>query len=161
MVVGTIATWNMFLAFAAMVSIDTSAVAHVYSNQVYQVALGVGCAARLNRLPAVHRFVFQRYAGIRMLLSGEAVVKIPLEEVVDVRALKQRLNMLHGLPNRFRQRLLFRGRPLDDSKKTHQDLVACFQTLLQHLYMKACKHPTKPPQSLFQPKRTTLVLFRV
>ena len=51
---------------------------------------------------------------IRML-SGEEVVRIPLEEVADVRALKQRLNTLHGLPNRFRQRLFFRGSPLHDS----------------------------------------------
>ena len=51
---------------------------------------------------------------IRML-SGEEVVSVPLGEVVNVLALKQRLNMLHGLPNRFRQRLLFRGSPLDDA----------------------------------------------
>ena len=51
---------------------------------------------------------------IRML-SGEDVVSIPVGEVIDVRAMKQRLNALHGLPNRFRQRLFLGGSPLDDS----------------------------------------------
>ena len=51
---------------------------------------------------------------IRML-SGEDVASIPVGEVIDVRAMKQRLNALHGLPNRFRQRLICQGSPLDDS----------------------------------------------
>ena len=47
------------------------------------------------------------------LLSGEALADIPL--VSDVRGLKRRLNLLHGMPTRFRQRLLLGGSPLDDS----------------------------------------------
>ena len=51
------------------------------------------------------------------LLSGADFASIPVAELADVRALKQRLNRLHGLPTRFRQRLLLRGCPLDDSAK--------------------------------------------
>ena len=40
---------------------------------------------------------------------------MPAVELSDVKALKQHLNKLHGLPARFRQRLFFGGNPLDDS----------------------------------------------
>ena len=49
------------------------------------------------------------------MLSGEAVTSIPVEEVQDVKGLKQHLNRLHGLPPRFRQRILFRGETLKDT----------------------------------------------
>ena len=49
------------------------------------------------------------------MLSGEAVTSIPVEEVQDVKGLKQRLNQLHGLPPRFRQRILFHGETLEDT----------------------------------------------
>ena len=52
---------------------------------------------------------------IRMLLSGEEVVSIAVVEVINVRALEQRLHGLHGLPNRFRQKLFSCGISLDDS----------------------------------------------
>ena len=48
-------------------------------------------------------------------LSGEEVASIEVEEVSDVRSLKQRLSQLHGLPPRFRQRLLLNGRQLEDA----------------------------------------------
>ena len=51
---------------------------------------------------------------IRML-SGEEVAGMPVEELNDVKELKQQLNRLHGLPTRFRQRLFVCGSPLDDS----------------------------------------------
>ena len=38
-----------------------------------------------------------------------------VEELSDVKELKQQLNRLHGLPTRFRQRLFVGGIPLDDS----------------------------------------------
>ena len=40
---------------------------------------------------------------------------MPVEQLSHARALKQQLNRLHGLPTRFRQRLLLEGNPLDDS----------------------------------------------
>ena len=49
------------------------------------------------------------------MLSGEEVASVPVVEVIDVRSLKQRLTGLHGMPNRFRQRLFSCGNPLDDS----------------------------------------------
>ena len=51
------------------------------------------------------------------MLSGEELTQIPVEELSDVAALKRRLNQAHGLPPRFRQRLLFQGNPLDDATK--------------------------------------------
>eukprot|EP00439_Symbiodinium_sp_Y106_P024287 s399_g2.t5 len=48
------------------------------------------------------------------MLSGEAVPGIPVEEIQDVKALKQRLAQLHTLPPRFRQRVLFHGENLKD-----------------------------------------------
>ena len=49
------------------------------------------------------------------MLSGEAVTSIPVEEIHDVKALKQRLAQRRGLPPRFRQRVLFRGEILKDT----------------------------------------------
>ena len=37
-----------------------------------------------------------------------------MAQVSNVRALKQQLNRVHGMPSRFRQRLLFGGAALDD-----------------------------------------------
>ena len=47
-------------------------------------------------------------------LSGEEVASVPLAELCDVKSLKQRLQQ-HGLPPRFRQRLLHEGNALDDA----------------------------------------------
>ena len=57
---------------------------------------------------------FAKMLRLRML-SGEAVTSIPVEEIHDVRALKQRLAQRHGLPPRFRQRVLFQGEILEDT----------------------------------------------
>ncbi|CAE7423020.1 unnamed protein product [Symbiodinium sp. CCMP2592] len=51
------------------------------------------------------------------LLSGEELARLPLSELSDVKALKQRLNQQHGLPSRFRQRLLHDGVALHDAVK--------------------------------------------
>ena len=51
---------------------------------------------------------------IRML-SGEEVESIAVGELSDVKELKLHLHQLHGLPTRFRQRLLRGGNPMDDS----------------------------------------------
>ena len=48
------------------------------------------------------------------MLSGEEVASLPVAEVSNVRNLKRRLHQLHGLPPRFRQRLLLQGANLDD-----------------------------------------------
>ena len=48
-------------------------------------------------------------------LSGEDLASFPLSELSDVKALKQRLREQHGLPPRFRQRLLHKGNILDDA----------------------------------------------
>ena len=39
--------------------------------------------------------------------------------ILDVRAVKQHLNQLHGSPPRFRQRLLLHGQCLDDTATVH------------------------------------------
>ena len=57
------------------------------------------------------------------MLSGEEVASIPVEEASDVKALKQKLNWLHGLPSRFRQRLFLSGNLLDDSCKLDSGMV--------------------------------------
>ncbi|CAE7448019.1 ANKRD50 [Symbiodinium sp. KB8] len=51
------------------------------------------------------------------LLSGEEVASMPLEELSDVKALKQQLHRLHCLPARFSQRLSLCGNLLDDTAK--------------------------------------------
>ena len=51
---------------------------------------------------------------IRML-SGSEVANVPVEERSNVRSLKQQLTHQHGLPPRFRQRLLRHGENLDDT----------------------------------------------
>ena len=56
------------------------------------------------------------------LLSGEVVTSIPVEELSDVRDLKRRLNQLHGLPSRFRQRLLLNDGTLEDADKLEAPL---------------------------------------
>ena len=48
------------------------------------------------------------------MLSGDVVTSIPAQEIHDVKGLKLRLNRLHGLPPRFRQRVLFHGEILKD-----------------------------------------------
>ena len=50
---------------------------------------------------------------IRMLSGEEA--HMPVEEVSCVREVKRRLHQLHGLPPRFRQRLILQGTNLDDA----------------------------------------------
>ena len=49
------------------------------------------------------------------MLSGEEVDSIAVGELSDVKELKLHLHQLHGLPTRFRQRLLRGGNPMDDS----------------------------------------------
>ena len=56
---------------------------------------------------------FAKMLRLRML-SGEALTNIPVEEMHDVKGLKQRLAQLPGLPPRFRQRVLYRGENLKD-----------------------------------------------
>ena len=54
------------------------------------------------------------------MLSGEAVTSIPVEdaeEILDVKGLKRHLTQLHGLPPRFRQRVLFHHSSLEDAVK--------------------------------------------
>ncbi|CAE7632510.1 ANK3 [Symbiodinium sp. CCMP2456] len=51
------------------------------------------------------------------MLSGEAVASLPVEEINDVRGLKQKLIELHGMPPRFRQRILLNGESLEDTVK--------------------------------------------
>ena len=50
-------------------------------------------------------------------ISGQEVLTLPVGEATDVRALKRQLHMLHGIPNRFRQKLLYCGNCLDDDAK--------------------------------------------
>ena len=55
---------------------------------------------------------------------------MPKAEVSNVRAVKRRLQKLHGLPSRFRQRLIFQGTILDDDDdklESSLDLVLVLQ----------------------------------
>ena len=63
------------------------------------------------------------------LLSGEAVTSIPVEEICDVRSLKQLLTQLHGLPPRFRQRVLAHGKDLEDSATLDSPMDLCLVLL--------------------------------
>ena len=45
------------------------------------------------------------------------MVDIPVRELSDVKSLKQRLQQVHGLPPRFRQRISSCGSILDDTAK--------------------------------------------
>ncbi|CAE7614504.1 unnamed protein product [Symbiodinium sp. CCMP2592] len=73
-------------------------------------------------------------------LSGEELATIPLAEVDNVRSLKLRLHQQHGLPTRFRQKLVHEGRTLDDDEKldTAMDL-----TVLVLAFIEA---PVRPPR---------------
>eukprot|EP00439_Symbiodinium_sp_Y106_P031928 s195_g3.t2 len=51
------------------------------------------------------------------VLSGGTVTSIPVEQIHDVRGLKQCLNQLHGFPPRFQQRIRLHGESLKDSVK--------------------------------------------
>ena len=69
-------------------------------------------------VPAIPKSeVADRMLHVRML-SGEMVTSILAEEIHDVKSLKLRLNQLHGLPPRFRQRLLLSGVSLEDTPRT-------------------------------------------
>ena len=50
------------------------------------------------------------------LLSGGELTSIPFMELsdMDIKALKLRLHQQHGLPPRFRQKLMHSDKPLDD-----------------------------------------------
>ena len=56
------------------------------------------------------------------MCSGELATSIlaeELEELCDIRGLKQRLSLLHGLVPRFRQRLLLHGEILEETVELH------------------------------------------
>ena len=50
-------------------------------------------------------------------LAGEELAIIPLDELTDVKSLKQLLQRTHGFPPRFRQQLLLNQKLLDDAFK--------------------------------------------
>ncbi|CAE7458671.1 Kidins220 [Symbiodinium natans] len=52
---------------------------------------------------------------LRVRMLGEAVASIPVEQIRDVRSLKRHLHRYHGLPPRFRQRVLLHGECLEDT----------------------------------------------
>ena len=56
---------------------------------------------------------------IRQISGEELTIELREDLVSDVRALKQHLNQLHGLPSRFRQRLLLHGHCLEDTAALH------------------------------------------
>ena len=58
---------------------------------------------------------FTHMLRITWMLSGEEVARFSLEELSDVKALKQELNRKHRQPTRFRQKLFLCGDPLNDS----------------------------------------------
>ena len=56
---------------------------------------------------------------IRRVSGEELTITLEEDSVPDVRALKQLLNQGHGLPPRFRQRLLLHGQCLEDTDTLH------------------------------------------
>ena len=90
---------------AAQLSQDKKALQHVASG------------SRTKGLAAAS---LTRMLRIRMLSAAE--VAMPVEEVRTVKEVKQRLHQLHGLPPRFRQRLLLQDRILDDAEDCHSPL---------------------------------------
>ena len=56
---------------------------------------------------------------IRRISGEELTTALEEDLVLDVRALKRRLNQLHGLPPRFSQRLLLHGKCLEDTATLH------------------------------------------
>ena len=56
---------------------------------------------------------------IRRVSGDELTIALDEDSVPDVRALKQHLNQLYGLPPRFRQRLLLHGECLEDTDTLH------------------------------------------
>ena len=49
------------------------------------------------------------------MISGEVVTSMAVEELHAVRDLKDQLHQRHSMPPRFRQRLLFNGKSMDDT----------------------------------------------
>ena len=86
------------------------------------------------------------------MLSGEEVASMPLPDLSDVRALKEQLHRLHGLPTRFRQRLFHCGNPVDDATP----LDAAMELSLVLLSYIACSERQKswrlPPQTAPSPR---------
>ena len=58
------------------------------------------------------------------MMSGAELAAVPVEEVISVREVKRLLHQQHGLPPRFRQRLVLNGASLDDADElaSPQDL---------------------------------------
>ena len=70
--------------------------------------------------------------GVRMI-SGKELAKVALSEELTVRALKQQLHLLHGMPPRFRQRLLLKGQCLDDAAKIDRPMELELVLLSYHV----------------------------
>ena len=51
------------------------------------------------------------------MLSGQEMTRMPAKQASSVRGVKRRLQEVHGLPPRFRQRLIFGGASLADDDK--------------------------------------------
>ena len=56
---------------------------------------------------------------IRRVSGEELTTALEKDKLPDVRALKRRLNQLHGLQPRFRQRLLLHGKCSEDAATLH------------------------------------------
>ena len=72
------------------------------------------------------------------MLSGEAVTSIPVKHKIrDVKGVKQHLNRWHGLPPRFRQRVLRRDEIVDDSVilDSSMDLYVVSSLLLNNMLL--------------------------
>eukprot|EP00439_Symbiodinium_sp_Y106_P031428 s4676_g3.t1 len=80
------------------------------------------------------------------LLSGAEIAHVPLVELADVKALKQQLHAHHGLPPRFRQRLLYEGERLDDSVK--------LDSLLPEHCPPPCRQRLSKPVASHEPPKT-------
>ena len=90
--------------------------AETQSRQYIAVAIEQAAFAQQKFCPCVPAMLHIR------MLSGTRVASIPVEELSDVRSLKQTLNLFHGFPPRFRQRLFLRGDPLADAAKLDSPL---------------------------------------
>ena len=80
-----------------------------------QKASSAGCS-QICFSTAMLRIIIRRVSG------EELTITLQEDFVPDVRTLKHHLNQGHGLPPRFRQRLLFHGQCLEDTAGLHSGM---------------------------------------
>ncbi|CAE7027929.1 ANKRD50 [Symbiodinium sp. KB8] len=116
---------------SSVVSMDFSALAETWINRAYNANKAEERAAAETKRRPCFRNLRAKMLRIWML-SGELLTGIAaeeLEELRDVRGLKQRLKESHGLASRFRQRLLSDGESLAETARLDAPMDLCLVLL--------------------------------